>query len=38
MIQTRFGFNSLYFEICLGFEFCYLGFSLIDFILEKEEL
>ncbi len=27
MIQTRFGFDSLYFEICLEFEFCHLGFS-----------
>jgi len=27
MIQTRFEFDSLYFEICLGFEFCDLGFE-----------
>jgi hypothetical protein len=26
MIQTRFGFDSLYIEICLKFEFCNLGF------------
>jgi len=31
MIQTRFGFGSLDFEIYLDFEFCYLGFNRIDF-------
>jgi hypothetical protein len=27
MIQTRFEFDLLYFEICLEFEFCDLGFK-----------
>ncbi len=27
MIQTSLDFKSLYFEICLEFEFCYLGFD-----------
>ena len=27
MTQTRFEFDSLYFEICLGFEFYDLGFK-----------
>jgi hypothetical protein len=30
MTQTRLGIESLYFEIYLEFEFCYLGFK--DFI------
>jgi len=45
MIQTRFEYDSLYFEICLGFEFWDLGFiwklefeiwDLCDYILEKK--
>ncbi|CAB1056911.1 hypothetical protein D1BOALGB6SA_1650 [Olavius sp. associated proteobacterium Delta 1] len=28
-------FESLYFEICLGFEFCYLGFNLLFLAIER---
>jgi hypothetical protein len=31
MIQKRLEFDTLYFEICLGFEFCYLGFNRLHF-------
>ena len=31
MIQTCFEFDSLYFEICLGVEFCDLGFKQFNF-------
>jgi hypothetical protein len=35
MIQTRLGFNSLYFEICLEFVFCHLGFDQLHFVKER---
>jgi hypothetical protein len=31
MIQTSLEFGSLYFVICLEFEFCYLGFNRLHF-------
>ncbi len=34
--QTRLGFNELFFEIYLEFEYCHLGFS--DVIFENEDL
>ena len=32
MTQTRLGFELLYFEICLQFDFCYLGFKRINIL------
>jgi len=32
MIQTSLEFESLYFEIYLEFEFCYLNFSYLSFV------
>ena len=36
MVQTRFGFDSFYFEICLEFEIFYLGFNVSIFLSKRK--